>query len=276
MKYTVGYEGTSVPLPNSFDIASYETATSGVVASLTNPALNTGDAEGDTYVLIEALLGSAFDDVLEGDHHGTLLQGGAGHDTLIGGLIGDTFDGGEGNDTAVVDGQRGEYTITFDAAAQTFLLVEQYGRETRVKAVETLQFADRAVSVASLWAGDDASNALTESESADDLSGGGGNDALAGLGSDDRLDGSSGDDALDGGAGNDNFLGGDGNDALIGGTGADTLDGGIGHVTLNGATTTTVFSEATATTSSPAGRASIRSTAAPALTRPPTPFSRRA
>ena len=77
-----------IPLPNSFDVASYETATSGVVASLANPALNTGDAAGDTYVLIEALLGSAFDDVLESDNSGMLLQGGAGNDTLIGGLIG--------------------------------------------------------------------------------------------------------------------------------------------------------------------------------------------
>jgi Ca2+-binding RTX toxin-like protein len=234
LKYTVGYEGDSILLPGSFDVASYETATSGVVASLADPTLNTGDAAGDTYVLIEALLGSAFDDVLESDNSGMLLQGGAGNDTLIGGLIGDTFDGGEGNDTAVLDGQRGEYTISFDAAAQTFLLVEQYGRETRVKAVETLQFADRSVSVAPLLAGDDAGNALTGSESADDLSGGGGNDTLAGLGGDDRLDGGTGDDTLDAGDGNDNLLGGDGNDTLIGGSGVNTLDGGVGDDALNG------------------------------------------
>ena len=260
LKYTVGYEGESIPLPNSFDVASYETATSGVVASLANPALNTGDAAGDTYVLIEALLGSAFDDILESDNSGMLLQGGAGNDTLIGGLIGDTFDGGEGNDSAAVDGQRGEYTITFDAAAQTFLLVEQYGRETRVKAVETLQFADRTVSVASLLAGDDAGNTLTGSVSADDLSGGGGNDTLAGLGGDDRLDGGTGDDTLrrgrqrqhsrrrwerradrwegadtlDGGVGHDTLNGGDDNDSILGGNGDDILAGGTGANTLDG------------------------------------------
>src|SRR5262245_22790982 len=150
LKYTVGYEGEFYNLDDSIDIASYETATSGVVASLLNSALNTGAAAGDTYFLIEGLLGSAFDDVLEGDKWGTLLDGGAGDDTLIGGFIDDTFDGGEGNDTAVLDGQRGDYTITFDPATQTFLLVEHYGRETRVNDVETLQFTDDTVSVALL------------------------------------------------------------------------------------------------------------------------------
>ena len=234
LKYTVGYEGEAYNLDDSIDIASYETATSGVVASLVNSALNTGDAAGDTYFLIEGLLGSAFDDVLQGDKWGTLLEGGVGDDTLIGGFIDDTFDGGEGNDTAVVDGQRGDYTITFDAATQTFLLVEHYGRETRVKDVETLKFADDTVSVASLIAGDDNDNSLTGSENGDDLSGGGGNDMLAGLSSDDRLDGATGSDTLEGGDGKDLLLGGVGNDTLNGGSGLDTLDGGAGDDTLNG------------------------------------------
>jgi Ca2+-binding RTX toxin-like protein len=234
LKYTVGYEGEAYNLDDGLDIASYETATSGVGASLFNFALNTGDAAGDTYFLIEGLLGSAFDDVLEGDKWGTLLEGGAGDDTLIGGFIDDTFDGGEGNDTAVVDGQRGDYTITFDAATQTFLLVEHYGRETRVKDVETLQFADDTVAVASLIAGDDNDNSLTGSENGDDLNGGGGNDTLAGLGSDDRLDGATGNDTLEGGDGKDLLFGGVGNDLLNGGSGLDTLDGGTGDDALSG------------------------------------------
>jgi Ca2+-binding RTX toxin-like protein len=234
LKYTVGYEGEAYNLDDSLDIASYETATSGVVASLFDSAHNTGDAAGDTYFLIEGLLGSAFDDVLEGDKWGTLLEGGAGDDTLIGGFIDDTIDGGEGNDTAVVDGQRGDYTITFDAETQMFLLVEHFGRETRVKDVETLQFTDDTVSVASLIAGDDNDNNLTGSENGDDLSGGGGNDTLAGLGSDDRLDGATGNDTLEGGDGKDLLLGGAGNDTLNGGSGLDTLDGGAGDDALSG------------------------------------------
>ena len=234
LKYTVGYEGEAYNLDDGLDIASYETATSGVVASLFNSACNTGDAAGDTYFLIEGLVGSAFDDVLEGDKWGTLLEGGAGDDTLIGGFIDDTFDGGAGKDTVVVDGQRGDYTITFDTATQTFLLVEHYGRETRVKAVETLQFADGPVSVASLIAGDNNDNSLTGSENADDLSGAGGNDALVGLSGSDRLDGGAGDDTLDGGDGQDRLFGDAGNDRLSGGSGADALDGGTGDDALSG------------------------------------------
>ena len=234
LKYTVGYDGETFDLDDSLDIASYETAASGVVASLFNSAINTGDAAGDTYFLIEGLVGSAFDDVLEGDKHGTMLEGGAGDDTLIGGPNGDTFDGGEGNDIAVVDGARAYYTITFDAGAQTLVLTGQYGDVTRVKGIETLQFADVTVPVASLIPGDDNDNTLTGTETADDLSGGGGNDRLAGLGADDRLDGGTGNDTLEGGDGNDILFGGVGNDSLSGGSGIDTLDGGAGDDTLSG------------------------------------------
>src|SRR5215813_678393 len=41
------YEGTINGAGDGFDIASYETASSGVIASLSNPANNTGDAAGD-------------------------------------------------------------------------------------------------------------------------------------------------------------------------------------------------------------------------------------
>ena len=104
------------------DIASYETATSGVIASLSHSANNTGDAAGDTYVLIDGLAGSNFDDTLEGDQKHNILEGGAGNDTLIGRGGGDDYDGGAGNDTVVLDGRRADYTITFDAASQTLSL----------------------------------------------------------------------------------------------------------------------------------------------------------
>lgn len=230
---SIWHWGDPFPVADGLDIASYDTATSGVVASLANSAINTGDAAGDTYILIEGLAGSAFDDTLEGNEEGNVLEGGAGNDTLIGrsgfGGYTDELDGGEGHDTAVLDRQRADYTITFDAAEQAFVLTYSLSTVTRVKAVETLQFADGAVSVASLIAGDHNDNTLSGSENADDLSGGGGNDTLAGLGGDDRVDGGSGDDTLDGGDGNDNLLGGDGNDTLHGGTGVNTLTGGAGR-----------------------------------------------
>jgi Ca2+-binding RTX toxin-like protein len=202
---------------DGFDIASYETATSGVVASLTDSSINTGDAAGDTYILIEGLAGSAFDDTLIGtagwgsEGH-NLLEGGAGNDTLIGLGGDDDYDGGEGHDTAVLSENRAAYTITYDAATQTFTL-RSASTVNHVKGVETLQFADGTLSVASLLAGGDNDDNLTGTAGQDDLNGGGGNDTLRALGGDDRLDGAAGDDVLSGGDGNDTLIGGLGRDA---------------------------------------------------------------
>jgi Ca2+-binding RTX toxin-like protein len=66
-----------------FDFAFYVNATTAVTVSLTNPGLNTGEAAGDTYVSIEGLAGSPFDDVLIGDSGSNQLWGGNGNDTFI-------------------------------------------------------------------------------------------------------------------------------------------------------------------------------------------------
>ena len=57
---------------------------------------NTGDAAGDTYVLIEDLLGSNFDDTLGGNGGSNTLTGLNGADTLAGNGGNDTLDGGAG------------------------------------------------------------------------------------------------------------------------------------------------------------------------------------
>jgi Ca2+-binding RTX toxin-like protein len=83
------------------DTASYETSTAAVIASLANPAVNTGDAAGDTYLGIENLTGGSDSDTLIGDANNNVLNGGRGNDTLDGGAGNDTLDGGAGNDTLV-------------------------------------------------------------------------------------------------------------------------------------------------------------------------------
>ena len=102
------------------DTASYADATAGVTVSLANPAANTGFAVGDTYVGIENLAGSAFNDVLSGNSAANTISGGAGNDSifglggddrLIGGLGNDLLDGGDGMDIAVYGGLAKSYSF---------------------------------------------------------------------------------------------------------------------------------------------------------------------
>jgi Ca2+-binding RTX toxin-like protein len=78
--------------------AGYDDATVGVTANLANPAQNTGDASGDTYVNIQNLTGSSFNDILIGNASANVLSGGDGDDQLFGGAGNDTLNGGNSND----------------------------------------------------------------------------------------------------------------------------------------------------------------------------------
>ena len=67
-----------------FDWADYQKATSAITANLTTPASNTGEATGDTYISIEGIVGSAFNDALVGNAVDNFLRGGLGADALNG------------------------------------------------------------------------------------------------------------------------------------------------------------------------------------------------
>ncbi|WP_439613216.1 beta strand repeat-containing protein [Reyranella sp.] len=72
------------------DYASYRNATAALTVSLADPSANTGEALGDTFISIERIEGSAFDDILTGDATDNTLRGGLGADTLNGGAGRDT------------------------------------------------------------------------------------------------------------------------------------------------------------------------------------------
>jgi Ca2+-binding RTX toxin-like protein len=125
-----------------FDFASYEDATSGVIANLLDRSLNTGDATGDNYGLIEGLIGSNYADRLTGDTVNNALYGGSGDDTLAGGRGNDTLDGGVGNDTAVFSGSAAQYTIV--ASNGAYVVTDSVASRDGVDTVRDIRFAQFA------------------------------------------------------------------------------------------------------------------------------------
>jgi Ca2+-binding RTX toxin-like protein len=81
------------------DTATYAASAAGVSVSLATGLGSGGDAQGDTVINIENLIGSAFNDVLTGSSGTNVLSGLAGNDTLNGGGGADTLTGGAGSDT---------------------------------------------------------------------------------------------------------------------------------------------------------------------------------
>jgi len=95
------------------DTASYRGSPAGVTVDLVSGTGVGGDAQGDTLLNIENLVGSDFDDRLIGDAGGNRLDGGLGADQLFGGGGDDVLlwnpadavvDGGAGRDTLLVRG----------------------------------------------------------------------------------------------------------------------------------------------------------------------------
>jgi Ca2+-binding RTX toxin-like protein len=165
-----------------FDYAAYRTAPAGVSASLANPGTNTGDAAGDTYTLIEGLIGSAFDDTLTGNAGNNILNGRGGADTLM---------GGAGLDTADYFSISGGGPVTAD------------------------------LQNAALNAGDAAGDSYGSIENLrgsafdDVLRGNGAVNVLTGLGGDDMLVGRGANDVMFGGTGDDTYFAQNGGDRAI-------------------------------------------------------------
>jgi Ca2+-binding RTX toxin-like protein len=99
------------------DVASYAHAGGGVTARLANAAANAGDAAGDTYGSIEAVSGTRFNDLLEGNGSANRLSGGRGNDTLRGLAGDDVLSGGPGRDT--LTGGAGHNRFAFASAADS-------------------------------------------------------------------------------------------------------------------------------------------------------------
>ena len=85
------------------DTVSYATSSAAVSINLTAGTARGGDAEGDTLLNVERVVGSNFNDVLIGSAAGDVLLGGAGNDTLLGSGGMDYLFGGSGADYFVFE-----------------------------------------------------------------------------------------------------------------------------------------------------------------------------
>lgn len=99
------------------DTASYETAASGVSLDLSQGNGSVGNANGDTFISIENLLGSAFDDKMTGDDAANIIDGSDGNDLIRGRKGEDTIIGGAGDDMLFGGGGADQFIFRADDGA---------------------------------------------------------------------------------------------------------------------------------------------------------------
>ena len=110
------------------DVAVYDDAPEGLTVDLLSSTNNSGIADGDTFISIENLLGSGFNDTLRGDNLENKIWGGNGQDDLRGQLGNDTLFGGGGNDA--LWGNEGNDHLWGEAGADRFFYAQSTGQDT--------------------------------------------------------------------------------------------------------------------------------------------------
>ena len=196
------------------DTVDYRSENEAITVDLNDPANNAGvGAIGDTFVDVEILFGTDFDDTLYGDSSDNTffgeagndqLRGNAGNDSLSGGNGDDVLDGGAGADQ--LNGGLGIDTATYaDALSGVEVNLNNLGLNTGDAAGDTFIGIETFV-------GSDHDDTFVGTGGANTFVGGAGNDFLVGEGGNDVLIGGAGDDVLQGGRAGDTLIGGDGID----------------------------------------------------------------
>ena len=247
------------------DWAEYIDAPAGVTATLPGGTAVGGDGYGttDTYVAMERIGGSAWNDVLTGDAGDNIINGRDGNDTIALGAGNDQSRGNGGNDT--IKGEDGNDSISGDdgvdrleGGAGDDQLSDGSGNDLVLGGPgdDTLDASGFDADLGLLPSGADVLSGGTGTDTvhywprttrvvvsldgaANDGAPGEGDNVGAGQANDvenieggfgtDLLVGNGGPNKLDGLAGNDSIFGLGGPDTITGGTGADLLDGGAGN-----------------------------------------------
>jgi len=163
----------------------------------------------DTFVGVERIVGSAYDDYIYGSNNADNMRGEAGNDTFRGNGGNDNLIGGAGND--IIDGGAGWDTVYYTGAKASALINLSASGQTL------------------------GSTVVAAGTAVDGL---GGKDTLIGI---EQIVGSDRADIIFGGAGSENFSGDLGDDIMTGGAGNDVLSGGGGVDTLDYSTSTSAI-----------------------------------
>ena len=248
------------------DLVDYSSAGAFVTVNLGAGTVS-GGAGSDTLLGLEDVLGSGFDDALNGSSLNNYMRGGGGNDYVAGLAGNDRLDGGSGND--YLDGGADSDMVDYASAGAGVTVNLATGTTSGGAGVDTLlQFEDlRGSSFADTLTGNALGNYIEGGAGNDRLDGGLGADYMdAGAGSDiadytsaggavvvnlgtgtasgsagadilvgfEDLQGSGFDDDLIGNTLNNYIAGAGGNDYVAGGVGDDYLDAGTGHDYLVG------------------------------------------
>jgi serralysin len=194
------------------DRVIYSDSTAGLRVDLLSPAANTGIATGDTFVGVEDLYGSNFNDSLLGNSGANVIWGANGNDIFYGRDGADTIYGGNGND--VLFGGVGADRLDGGAGSRDRAAYSDSATGLRVDLLTPAN--NTGIATGDIFVG------------IEDLYGSNYNDSLVGNSGANVIWGANGNDVIYGREGSDTIYGGNGNDILYGGAGPDTLDGGAG------------------------------------------------
>ena len=190
---------------DGIDTATYVGSAQGVVVSLMNNSIQSGDAKGDTFDGIENVTGSTHADELIGDDGVNTLIGSDGDDTLFGLNDNDELDGGDGSD--ILDGGKGmdkmlggadDDTYIVDSSMDSAFEAVGEGALDRVQTsvsyqleagseIEVLETTDKAGSTALVLTGNEFGNNIIGNDGANALIGGMGLDFMTGNGGGDAF-----------------------------------------------------------------------------------------
>ena len=194
---------------SEFDTADYQASPFAVTVDLAAGTGHGGDAEGDTLIGIEGVMGSDFADHLYGDAGANVVSGGGGDDVLWGGPGADLFWGSGGTDFVSYQGSSAAVRIDLSG-----FHIFAYGGDATGDDFSATNLQNLL--------GSSHNDILKGSDQANILQGASGDDRITGLGGNDTLEGGDGNDGVGGGAGADVLRGGAGGDGLDGGDGSDT------------------------------------------------------